>query len=98
VPVLTRPHSSFFKDLCKICFQKTSDLFLLNSSHALLYPSNQYRQYRTMAALHKLRHAVGELVLHALRPTDGGKDYCLPYLHQIIIFGKHLSVLRRSKD
>lgn len=61
-------------DLCKICFQKTSDLFLLNSSHALLYPPNQARQYRAWAALHKLRHAVGEHVLHALRPADGGGE------------------------
>ena len=57
-----------------ICFQKTSDLFLLNSSHALLHPPNQARQYRARAALHKLRHAVGEHVLHALRPTDGGEE------------------------
>ena len=61
-------------DLCKICFQKTSDLFLFNSSHAFLYPPNQPRQYRAWPALHELRHAVGEHVLHALRPTDGGEE------------------------
>jgi hypothetical protein len=55
------------------------DLFLKNakllSSHALLYPPNQPRQHRAWAALHKLRHAIGQHVLHALRPTDGKSIY-----------------------
>ncbi len=37
-------------------------------------PPHQPRKHLPRAALHKLRHAVGERVLHALRPTDGGEE------------------------
>ena len=40
----------------------------------LHHPPHQFRKHLPRAALHKLRHAVGEHVLHALRPTDGGEE------------------------
>ena len=40
----------------------------------LHHPPHQPRQHLPRAAFYKLRHAIGEHVLHALRPTDGGGE------------------------
>ena len=55
---------------CQSVFKKTNPPCSSTPSSS----SHQPRKHLPRAALHKLRHAVGEHVLHALRPTDGGEE------------------------